>query len=376
MYKIICLKAWTGFLIVLCSTQQILAQPTIDNDSVVTINNGKVSLSVDLYGGAYVDFHLHKKPLNPFTWSLLPDQMPHNNHPFVFEGHFLCAGRWGAPSLGEMKAGIPHNGEVNTEKWNVHGIINNSEFQKVIMSCIAPIEQLNVYREITLPKKSGYFFVDEIFHNALPVGRPYNVVQHSTIAPPFLSSKTIINTNAGHGFDQRTLLPYLEDSSFVWPHGELASGNQVDLQKVTQSENYVTSHIFDEPIGWITALNPNEKILMGYVWKVEEYPWLNVWHQTKNGEPYVRGLEFGTTGLGKPYKLLLENNVSFYGRNSFEYIDAGQKIEKSWICFMTKVPVEFVEVSGIKVNGKRIIINDKSSNSEAIIPGNFSEFLK
>jgi hypothetical protein len=33
-------------------------------------------------------------------------------------------------------------------------------------------------------------------------------------------------------------------------------------------------------------------------------------------------------------------------------------------------------VAGIKVNGKRIIINDKSSNSEAIIPGNFSEFLK
>ena len=331
------------------------SQATIPLDSVITYENDQFVLGIDLIGGAYRDFYLKGKPLNPFGWTLLESQMPENNRPFTFDGHFLCTGRWGAPSEGEIKAGIPHNGEVNTQLWQVRNQRQENGMQIIDMSVKAPIEKLDVRREIFIPEDGHYFLVKEWFTNNLPIGRISNVVQHGTIASPFLSESTIINTNATHGFDQRTNYKYLEDSSFLWPSGKMADGSAIDLSRVGSDMGFVTSHIFEDSIGWITAFNPEQNLLMGYVWKTNEYPWLNVWHMSKEGRPFVQGLEFGTTGLGQPYKLLTENNVTFFGRNSFEYIDAGESMEKSWICFMIEVPAG-ADVSEINYNGKAISI--------------------
>lgn len=340
-------------------------------DSIITLGNQEFSLSVNQRGGAYVDFHLREKPVNPFGWKLLPEQMPVNNRPFTFEGHFLCTGRWGEPSPGEMNAGIPHNGEVNTGSWEVTGDESTNGFHVKSMKCGAPIEQIDVLRNIYVPEQGTYFLVKEWFTNQLPIGRVHNVVQHGTIAAPFLTEETIINTNATLGFDQRTNFKYLEDSSFTWPDGYLADGSVEDLRQVTSANGFVSTHIFDDDIGWITAINPEEYLVMGYIWKTAEYPWLNVWHQPKDGKPFVQGLEFGTTGLGKPYQLLLENKVSFFGRNSFEYIDAGQTIEKSWICFIAFVPEGFGEVVKLSLNSNAITL--QGTNQEFSIHGDFRQ---
>jgi hypothetical protein len=261
------------------------------------------------------------------------------------------------------QAGIPHNGEVNTQLWQVLGIDQRDGFQHISMSVKAPREKLDVDRQIIIPPSGNYFLVKEQFSNNLPIGRLSNVVQHGTIAAPFLTEKTILNTNATRGFDQRTNYKFLEDSSFSWPDGKMADGSEIDLNRVISEKGFVTTHIFEDSIGWITALNPDKNILMGYIWKTDEYPWLNVWHMSKDGKPFVQGLEFGTTGLGKPYKLLAENNVTFYGRNSFEYIDAGETLEKSWICFMIEVPVGFGN-SALKISSRHVTIfeGDNSIN--------------
>lgn len=226
-----------------------------------------------------------------------------------------------------------------------------------------------------MPDDGPYFIVKEDFTNNLPIGRVSNVVQHATIAAPFLTAETIINTNAGRGFDQRTNYAFLEDSSFVWPNARLADGSELDLHKVTSEKGFVTTHIFKDSIeyGWITAFNPMEKLVLGYIWKTKDYPWVNVWHQSKNGKPFVQGLEFGTTGLGKPYKLLLENNVRFFGRNSFIYMDAGETLTKTWMCFQIEVPEEFNEVKLLTVNKQEIMLSDgkKSASFHCEFPGYF-----
>ncbi len=328
-------------------------------DSLITLGNQEFSMSVKRRGGAYVDFHLIEKPLNPFGWRLLPEQMPANNKPYSFEGHFLCVGRWGAPSFGEINVGIPHNGEVNTVSWQVSPESVLVGFKVFEMSCTTPIEKLDAKREILIPEQGSYFIVKEHFTNNLPIGRVSNIVQHGTISAPFLTENTVINTNATRGFDQRTGYKYLEDSSFVWPIGFMADGSRLDLSRVDSDKAFVTSHIIEDSIGWITALNPEKNIIMGYIWKSSEYPWLNVWHQPLDGHPYVQGLEFGTTGLGQPYELLLENNVTFFGRHSFEYIDAGETIEKTWLCFQALVPDDFVQVISVTVANDKITIADE-----------------
>lgn len=325
--------------------------------------NEDVSLTVSALGGMFTDFHLKGHPVNPFGWSLLPEQMPENNRPHVFAGHFLCAGRWGAPSEGEMASGVPHNGEVNTMPWIITEDEKDSNgLRSVTMNCHAPLEQLDVERELKIPERGSWFLVNEKFTNNLPVARIANFVQHGTVYAPFLSEEMLVFTNAGRGFDQRTSLKYLEDSSFVWPHALLASGNHIDLTKPNTDEGFVTTHIFSEAdsLGWIVAIHPVENLLLAYVFKISEYLWFNYWHHAEEGKPYVRGLEFGTTGLGQAHEMIFEENNRFFGVPFFLYMDAGETIEKSWLCFMIKS--EMRHVTSVSVKDDVLVIAGKDGS--------------
>jgi hypothetical protein len=363
-------KSLVGLLIIFlasCSSQNDQKQVAGDTSThpVITLENKHLALGIELTGGMYTSLVLKDNPLNPFGWKATPEQMPENNLPHVFKGHFLCTGRWGAPSPGEMDAGIPHNGEVNTETWT-HEVIETENARKMVMNCVAPLERLDVTREIVMPASGNYFMVKETFKNNLNIGRLSNIVQHATIAAPFLTETTIINTNATLGFDQRANYDKLEEESFEWPDGKLSDGSVVDLRKVTHEKGFVTTHIFEDSIGWVTALNPDANILMGYIWKTAEYPWLNVWHHPIDGKPFVQGLEFGTTGLGQPYELLLNERVIFYGHNSFEYIDAGEEKTKSWICFMIDIPEELTGVKKLSFDTFQINLEGNEGQSIAI----------
>lgn len=328
-----------------------------DGDSF-TFENNDLVLNITRVGGMLTGFYLKEKPVNPFSWMVSIDQMPENNRPHVFAGHFLCTGRWGEPSEGEKQAGIPHNGEVNTTRWEITDSSATIEGnQRVIMTCETAIEKLDVQREILLPQKGGFFIVKEAFTNNLPIGRPVNFVQHGTIAPPFLDEYTIINTNATSGFDQRDAIAGINENYFQWPDAILTDGQRVNLSNTNIPEGFVTTHIFPEQqnIGWVTAYNVKENILFGYVFKTEDYPWFNFWHHTVNGSPYVKGLEFGTTGIGKPYHELLLKDSRFMNKNSFTYIDAAEVISKTWLCFQILPDKPIGQVAQIQLTDKLYI---------------------
>lgn len=360
------------FLIFLFATlffSSCLQEKLSTAETEIILENEKCLVKIELQGGMYTDFHLKNNPANPFTWEADPQQMPENNKPYVFKGHFLCSGRWGAPSDEEMEAGIPHNGEVNTRMWTIFQALEfTGGLFTVGMECAAPIEKLDVKRFIEFPASGSWFSVREEFTNNLPVGKQSNFVQHPTIAPPFLNENTLLNTNATLGFDQRSHYDSLEFYSFAWPDGKMADGERIDLRTVTSETGYVTSHIFPvgTEYGWITALNPDKNLLLGYIWKTDDYPWLNVWHHYAGGKPVVQGLEFGTTGPGKPYRLLLNNNVSFFGHNSFEFIEAGETLSKSFLCFQIEVPQDFGNVKDIQIDNEIIRIYDASGKKVEI----------
>ncbi len=329
------------------------------NKKVVTIENKQIQLEITLAGGMFTGFVIKENPVNPFAWALTTEQMPENNKPFVFKGHFLCAGRWGAPTQGEIEAGIPHNGEVNSVVWDIteNQVLPDGSHQ-LVMACKTSLEKLDVKRTITMPDEGSWFYVEETFMNHLPIGRPVNFVQHVTVSSPFLTSDMLVNTNASYGFDQETGWGKYEDSYFSWPAGRLVSGEEVDLQRVDTQTGFVTSHIFPETdsLGWITAWNPDHKLLLGYIFRTKDYPWLNYWNHWNEGKPYVRGLEFGTTGAGEPYGQLLKDNNHFFGVPYFEYLDAGEYSNKSWLSFQVGGDMDIAGVKNISVVGDQLLL--------------------
>ena len=333
-------------------------------DTFLTFSNNKATLTMDMRGGGFTNFEIKARPVNPFSWVIPANWMPKvnlNKSNYLFKGHYLCTGRWGAPSEAEQAAGVPFNGETNTELWELEKPkTKNKRFTEATATCDLPLEQMTVNRQIAFSDTGSFFWVTETFKNQTAIGRITNFTQHATIAPPFLTNDVLIDCNAGLGFDQRAELTDLKRKAFKWPYGRMEDGRRINLRLTSDTtSDYVTSHIFDEgtTYGWITATNAKKGLLIGYLWKTNEYPWLNVWHHDDEATT-VFGLEFSTTGFGKDYGMMIKENVRFFGEMPFVWLDAKQEVSKSYCCFMLTIPNDFSGVSKAVFNNGSLVLEE------------------
>lgn len=359
----------SGTLIAQKKSNKKVQSPKVS--SLLKLSNSTSQLSIDLNGGAIVDFHLKSNKTNPFNWKLAVEQMPQNNKSgAVFQGHFLCLGRWGAPTDGEIKAGVPHNGQASRDNWTQE-IIDIPTLLKI--SSKAPLDGIEVERTVQIDPINAIYKVTEQVRNVNSVGRLFNIIQHATIGPPFLDSTTIIDSNAKEGFMQSMAFPKPTAFEYLWPNAYIDSTKAtLNLTKSDTEQSYVSTHIFSDSIGWVTASSPQSGILLGYVWKTKNYPWLNLWHQRVDGRLWAKGLEFGTAGIGKSYQDLLSVDTSFHGRTSFFFLDATVTIEKSYICFQIPITADFKGVDKIILTLDKLQVVEKGNliNSKLVIHQN------
>ncbi|MFZ4582937.1 MAG: hypothetical protein ACOYM7_09830 [Paludibacter sp.] len=333
------------------------------SSSILLLKNENARLAIDLQGGAIVDFHLKASKINPFTWKVTTAQMPENNKcGAVFQGHFICLGRWGAPTEGEMKAGVPHNGQAGRDLWKLESA-QKAGFAK--MTANAPLDGISVERNIQMDDKSAVYKVSEKVKNVTTIGRLFNIVQHATIGAPFLDSTTLIDSNAKQGFLQTMCYPNPAAHEFIFPNAYADSTRApLNLRTSNNKDSYVSTHIFADSIGWIVAATPSNGLLVGYVWKTADYPWLNLWQQCVDGKLWAKGLEFGTSGVGKSYQELLAVDTRFYGQSSFFFLDATETVAKSYIGFEIEIPANFTGVENLKFSNNCIELDAKTSNGE------------
>jgi hypothetical protein len=289
--------------------------------NIIHISNSEASVSVDLFGGAIVDFHL-AGGINPLSFKFPAGKMPKNNKPGApYQGHFVCAGRWGPPSDGEIKAGLPHHGQAANLPWTGQSVAG-----KISMQVDLPLEGLALNRVINLDKHNAIFKVSEEIKNINSLGRLYNLVQHPALAKPFLTANTVVNCNADKGFNYLFSTKPLEHLA-SWPFGVTESLERINLSVADKPYSSVFSFTIkkDAKFGWITAYSPEHNLLIGYLWKREDYAWINLWQDFNGDTIRYRGLEFGTTGMHKPYKqIIAEGNHRVFDEDTYKYIDAGE----------------------------------------------------
>ena len=319
----------------------------------ISLENSKVYLSINMEGGAFTDFHFKDQPLNPI-----------NYRDSLFNGHFICFDRWGPPSEAERTNGFTYHGEANTQQWE---LLEKSQ-NNLSASCTIPMCGLQLVRRIKLLEDSSVFKVTEEIKNLNKYGRMYNLVQHVTIAPPFLDKITLIDNNTERGFENKMDGSLnQEEPSFMWNTAS-HDGETTSLRQIKDEWPLVSSFVFNQShkYGWVTASNPKLKLLLGYLWKTEDYPWINFWRCVKDSIPVAFGMEFGTTGLHEPFPVVAKKGKIF-GRNIFDFIDAGEVKSKSYIAFIAKIPNAFKGVSEVEVEGSSIIIKEVNGGSQNII---------
>jgi hypothetical protein len=186
------------------------------------------------------------------------------------------------------------------------------------------------------------------------------MVQHPTIAPPFLDHRTLVDSNAKRGFMQSSPLPNPENPEVEWPHAS-HKGAPVDLRRLGSDPlPNVVSYIIDDEYGWTTASSVSRGLLIGYLWRAAEYPWFNAWRHTENGRPAARGLEFGTTGLHQPFPVLVRKGHIF-GRAIYGYLDAGETQKRSYAGFLFKIPADYKGVAKITYANGQLRLHEQGA---------------
>ena len=338
------------------------------------LQNDRAELVISPEGGTITGFRLKGKPLNPLNWEVPDNFETQSETKPAPRGHFLCLDRWGAPSAAEGKRGMPFHGEAAARAWQVTTWPKTTPAGvQTAMTVELPLAQLFVSREVTL-ESGGMVRVTETVTNRGPLGRLYNMVQHPTIAPPFLDEHTLIDSNATRGFCQDS--PTADHDEGTWPRMALPGGSEVvdlrhlevDAQPGVKSD--VTSFVFDDGVewGWVTAAQPAQRLLLGYAWRTADYPWLNIWRFRDGTKRLARGLEFGTTGIHRPPAELLKQGGQRFGRPTFAYLEPDETVTREFLMFLVEIPADFAGVQSVMITPNGLLLAERRVKAPRSIP--------
>ncbi|MBI3987085.1 MAG: hypothetical protein HY343_09205 [Lentisphaerae bacterium] len=224
-------------------------------------------------------------------------------------GHNLCLSEFGTPSPEELKAGIGPHGEAPVVRWTMVKKRLGARQLSFTYGCVLPIAQMRLVRTVTLGKGSEIVRVKETLINLCRRDVPFTMCQHVSFGPPFLErgvtafdmSATLGHTFPGPFGNPQRLKP---STDFRWPNGPGPKG-KVDLRFMGRAKNGDFSAQLMNPArdwAWFSAVNPRLGVLVAYVWRRKDYPWLGNWEENYarketpwNGKSLARGMEFGNS---------------------------------------------------------------------------------
>lgn len=260
---------------------------------------------------------------------------------------------------------MTYHGEASGVQWSV--IEGEKTDGSVSLQAALPMAGLEVRKDLRMVDSSALVVVTETVTNVKPLGRMYNVVQHPSIAAPFLSASTVVDCNGKRGFAQgpnRTFSHTPAEPTFEFPQAINRAGESADARLMTGGGDDVMSYEVQpgSPLGWICASNPEEGLLLGYLWPASDYPWISLWCCSRGGVPAARGLEFGTTGLHQPFPII-SRHPRLLDLPTFACIDAGESQKRRYACFLLKVPDGFQGVQDVSLDGGKVVLVERGSGS-------------
>lgn len=341
-----------------------------DSRPVLKLENELAEVVIDLGGGSIAAYRLKSDGLNPLHWDSWSFSPKAKEAPPILPrsmGHFLCLDRWGSASDAEKSHGMTNHGEATQVWWE--GLPDRKPVERqVSVGLVAdlPMAGISVERYARMQQGSTVVLVEEVVSNTNPIGRIYNIVQHPTIGPPFLDTETVVDSNGTRGFMQDRSMPEPEKPEVYWPMAQKMDGTEVNLRYLKDdSSPNVVSFIIEEEYGWVTATSPESGLLLGYLWKSSDYPWLNIWRHVKDGKPFARGLEFGTSGLHRPGSDLVAKGRIF-DQALYRYIDADEKQSYRYAMFLTEIPRNFDGVASLEYVDSQIRVTESGRRARKV----------
>ena len=239
-------------------------------------------------------------------------------------GHNLCLDLFGPPSDAEAEAGLTVHGEGSTSAYEF-----TASEGGVAGRCSLDTAQLAFERELRL--ESRKVTIKETVENLSAYDRPIAWQEHVTLGPPFLERGA---TQFRAPVDKAAVMSTGEH--FTWPHKPQPGGDNQDLRTFTSSASSAgfTAQLLDKSRArsWVFAFSPQSQLVLGYVWKTADFPWLGMWEENHerqqppwNGRTMTQGLEFGTTPFPETRRQMIERGELFH-TPSYRWIAAKSRL--------------------------------------------------
>jgi hypothetical protein len=104
--------------------------------------------------------------------------------------------------------------------------------------------------------------------------------------------------------------------------------------------------------GYFVAWNPRLRLLIGYVFSRQEFPWVNVWEST-NAERQTRGMEFSNTPIPGTTKNFARQE-QIWGVPVYDWLDAKAELRKSYAAFVSAIPEGYMGVESVTIAGGKL----------------------
>jgi hypothetical protein len=117
---------------------------------------------------------------------------------------------------------------------------------------------------------------------------------------------------------------------------------------------------------FVTAFHTEKRLLLGYVFRREEYSWTQLWEFYPDKEKLARGLEFAAQPFDLPRREVIQTN-SMFGTPTYRWLPAKSKIGSAFLMFYTRTPEGFTKVDDVLFEAGKIMIEDRASGKKIIL---------
>src|SRR5450432_515255 len=254
----------------------------------LVLSNDKLDLTVLTDGGALANLTLKDDPdkLSPYWNPMRYARETGAKRSGNSVGHFVCVDGFGPVSAEEKEAGLTGHGEAHTLAWETKLARKDGSTGAVTQTVKLPIVQEIFTRTLRIVDGESVIYVQSELESLLGFDRPANWGEHATIGAPFLEAGvTVVDMPAKRAQTRPDVqgkptlpmrLPLGKD--FTWPMAPTVGGKKVDLRGVPDPPNSLDhSTCLMDPsrkLVFVTALNPSKKLILGYVFRREDYPWV------------------------------------------------------------------------------------------------------
>jgi hypothetical protein len=357
---------------------------TFEGQPALTLSNDKLQMTITLQGSAIASLILtdDAEKLNPL-WNpmRLARELGHESPFNGTLGHFVCVDGFGPVSAEERAAGLPGHGEAHMTRFDrtpAKGGGNSAS-----LTARLPIVQEVFTRSFHMVDGENVVYVDSQLENLLGIDRPVNWAEHATVAAPFLAPGSSVIDLSGVRSQTR---PYAIDPAsakknpterrlasgrdFTWPMAPDLNGKLIDLRQIPDNPHYLdhATTLLDpsRKFEWVTSLNFSRRLIYGYVFRREDYPWIQYWGNYPAVTQAVRGMEFGTQPYDVPRREAITMG-SMFETPSYRWLPAKSRIESHFLLFYARIPEGFRKVDDVRLENGRIVIEDRAAQKQVTL---------